>query len=380
MNEIGFVLLNVFIGSVIGGLTNSIAIYMLFRPYQAITLFGRRMNFTQGLIPKRHPEMAKQLGDLVEKHLFTLESIQKKLITPSFQAKVHGWARIEWEKLLSTSKTLNEMTTRLINEQQGMVPGEIVEEKVTNMFGDKIDDWWEGNKNKELKLVVPLDDFGIDDKIESGIEFLFERGREFLYSLEGEEFLYHFLQKGMEKQGPLGSMLGMFISKEALIDRVRPVLVQWMNQPSTKQKLLEQIHKFKEEFLQKELRELIKEETKNKAIQTLLNQLQKQMKIKDLFDQPLSKILEPYKGTILSYIPKAIDQLGVWTYKQSPELFRQIEISEMVREQVLAFPLRRLELMIRELANKELKLITWLGAFLGGLIGLMQAIILLFLL
>jgi uncharacterized membrane protein YheB (UPF0754 family) len=377
MKEIGFVLLNVFIGSVIGGLTNSIAIYMLFRPYQAVTLFGRRMNFTQGLIPKRHPEMARQLGDLVEKHLFTLESIQKKLITPSFQAKVHGWARIEGEKFLSTSKTLNELTIPFIYNQQDS-PGEIVEKKVTSLICDKVDEWWERNKNKEVREVVPLAEFGIDDKIERGIDFLLERGREFLYSLEGEEFLYQFLQKGMEKQGALGNMLGIFISKETLIDRGRPVLVQWMNQPYTKQKLLEQIHIFKEELLQKELSELIKAETKNKIVQALLDHMQIQMQIKDIFDQPLSKALEPFKETILSYIPKAIDLLGEWVYKQSPEIFRQIEISEMVREQVLAFPLRRLESMIRELANKELKMITWLGALLGGFIGLIQAVILLF--
>ncbi|MCG2963495.1 DUF445 family protein, partial [Escherichia coli] len=53
------------IGAVIGGVTNHLAIKMLFHPYEAKYLFRKRIPFTPGLIPKRRDELAVQLGKTV---------------------------------------------------------------------------------------------------------------------------------------------------------------------------------------------------------------------------------------------------------------------------------------------------------------------------
>ncbi|GGI31870.1 membrane protein [Staphylococcus chromogenes] len=41
------------IGALIGGVTNMIAIKMLFHPFKAYYIFGKRIPFTPGLVPKR---------------------------------------------------------------------------------------------------------------------------------------------------------------------------------------------------------------------------------------------------------------------------------------------------------------------------------------
>ena len=51
-----------FIGALIGGITNHLAIKMLFRPHEAKYIGSWRVPFTPGLIPKRRDELANNLG------------------------------------------------------------------------------------------------------------------------------------------------------------------------------------------------------------------------------------------------------------------------------------------------------------------------------
>jgi uncharacterized membrane protein YheB (UPF0754 family) len=53
------------VGAVIGYVTNWLAIKMLFRPRRAYRLFGWRLPFTPGLIPKERERIAVALGSSV---------------------------------------------------------------------------------------------------------------------------------------------------------------------------------------------------------------------------------------------------------------------------------------------------------------------------
>lgn len=67
------------IGALIGWLTNIIAIKLIFRPLNPITV--PVINFSiQGLIPKRREEMAKSIGDVIEDELLSMHEIINKLI------------------------------------------------------------------------------------------------------------------------------------------------------------------------------------------------------------------------------------------------------------------------------------------------------------
>ncbi|MFW6049396.1 MAG: DUF445 domain-containing protein, partial [Candidatus Bipolaricaulota bacterium] len=50
------------VASVIGYSTNWIAIKMLFRPLQEKRVFGFRVPFTPGLVPRRKNEIAENIG------------------------------------------------------------------------------------------------------------------------------------------------------------------------------------------------------------------------------------------------------------------------------------------------------------------------------
>lgn len=64
------------LGGIIGYFTNDIAIKMLFRPYKAIYIAGRRVPFTPGLIPRNQERLAKNISDTIMGSLLTPEELQ----------------------------------------------------------------------------------------------------------------------------------------------------------------------------------------------------------------------------------------------------------------------------------------------------------------
>ncbi|MBF2008660.1 DUF445 domain-containing protein [Chlorogloeopsis fritschii PCC 9212] len=73
------------LGGVIGYFTNDIAIKMLFRPYRAIYIGGRRLPFTPGLIPRNQERLAKNISNTIMGSLLTPEELQnlaRRLLQP----------------------------------------------------------------------------------------------------------------------------------------------------------------------------------------------------------------------------------------------------------------------------------------------------------
>ena len=65
------------IGAVIGYATNRVAVKMLFRPRKEICVFGRRLPFTPGVIPRGKARLARAIGRAVEEQLLTAEVLRK---------------------------------------------------------------------------------------------------------------------------------------------------------------------------------------------------------------------------------------------------------------------------------------------------------------
>ncbi|MDD6207744.1 MAG: DUF445 family protein [Clostridiales bacterium] len=67
------------IGALIGYCTNYIAVKMLFYPKKEIRIWGHKLPFTPGAIPKGKPRIAKAIGNIVASDLLTEEDIKQKL-------------------------------------------------------------------------------------------------------------------------------------------------------------------------------------------------------------------------------------------------------------------------------------------------------------
>lgn len=92
----------VVVGAVIGGVTNVIAIRMLFHPFKPYYIFKMRIPFTPGLIPKRREEIATKIGQVIEEHLITESVILQKLNEPNTREAINDLVIKQLSKLKVT--------------------------------------------------------------------------------------------------------------------------------------------------------------------------------------------------------------------------------------------------------------------------------------
>jgi uncharacterized membrane protein YheB (UPF0754 family) len=79
-------LLTVAFGAIAGGSTNAVAVWMLFHPYEPPVIFGRRLRWLQGAIPKNTDRLAVAMGRTVGNKLLTPDDLARTLAEPSFRA------------------------------------------------------------------------------------------------------------------------------------------------------------------------------------------------------------------------------------------------------------------------------------------------------
>ncbi|MDR0513324.1 MAG: DUF445 family protein [Treponema sp.] len=76
------------IGAFIGYVTNLVAIKMLFRPLQAVHIFGIHLPFTPGILPKERGKLAENIGDMVERELLTAGVLRERLAKPKVRENI----------------------------------------------------------------------------------------------------------------------------------------------------------------------------------------------------------------------------------------------------------------------------------------------------
>lgn len=129
------------IGAIIGYFTNFIAVKMLFHPHTEKRLFGKRLPFTPGVIPKNKPRLAHAIGEAVANVLLTKQDIAG-LITDGAMEKA-GSAIVTGSGLLG-NESPEELARRM-----GL--GEWNTERLETFLTDKI---WDSVKSMGIGNVV----------------------------------------------------------------------------------------------------------------------------------------------------------------------------------------------------------------------------------
>lgn len=84
--EVVLALVKVAFGAIAGGLTNTIAVWMLFHPYEPPRMFGRwPVKFLHGAVPKNQPRLAAAIGRTVGNRLLTPEDLTKTFADTEFR-------------------------------------------------------------------------------------------------------------------------------------------------------------------------------------------------------------------------------------------------------------------------------------------------------
>lgn len=101
-------LIPVAVGALIGYITNWLAIKMLFRPHHEKRIFGIRIPFTPGLIPKEKERIAKSVGEAVGTHLLSTNDFVDALCSKEVKKQVVEWLKNKISSYKNTKKSIYE--------------------------------------------------------------------------------------------------------------------------------------------------------------------------------------------------------------------------------------------------------------------------------
>ncbi|PEJ38443.1 DUF445 domain-containing protein [Bacillus pseudomycoides] len=365
------------LGAIIGGYTNHLAIKMLFRPHRPIYIGKFRVPFTPGLIPKRRDELAVQLGKMVVDHLLTPEGIGKKLTDENFQQELIQWGQVEIDKIL-----VNEQSLREVLEKWGLehVEGKTVQ-KIESMIVEKIDTFLSQYYTYTWEQALPS---SVHEKVEQMIpsvaSFILERGKSFFESEEGKERLAKMIDDFFASRGTLLNLVGMFLGNVSLVDRLQPEVIKFLGQEGTKQLLSDVLQKEWEKLKGREVKELDSFIEKETIVKSILSTVKIEETVRGFFNQSVQKVCEPVREKVVqTMIPSLVKKGLAWGTNNTEQILKNLHLAEIVQQEVSTFSTERLEDLVLSITKSELKMITYLGALLGGTIGLIQGIVLLFL-
>jgi uncharacterized membrane protein YheB (UPF0754 family) len=94
-------LITVGVGAISGGITNAVAVWMLFHPYEA---WGVGPLTLQGAIPKNKPRLAKSIGKTVGQRLLTEQDLARQLSAPGLRQAFDRAMTVFLDRALNTPR------------------------------------------------------------------------------------------------------------------------------------------------------------------------------------------------------------------------------------------------------------------------------------
>ena len=253
MQAVLVVIFMMVIGAIIGGVTNVIAIRMLFHPYKAHYIFNMRIPFTPGLIPKRRDEIATKIGQVIEEHLITETLIHNKLNETKTKETINELVKDQIAKLKSDQATI-----RYFSEKFDVNIDSLVNEKLENIISHKLLTYYNDHRNEEIIKLLPTEAKQmIDKKVETLGDLLCERARVYLASDKGARDIYDMLDTFFNEKGKIVGLLQMFMTKESIADRIQHELIRLTNHPKAKRIVNQVINNEYETFKQLSLEKII---------------------------------------------------------------------------------------------------------------------------
>ncbi|KXG77647.1 hypothetical protein AN618_10240 [Fervidicola ferrireducens] len=175
------------IGAFIGWQTNVLAIRLIFRPLKPIKILG--MEF-QGLIPKRRKELAKNIGEVLEREIISSDDIINRLTAEEMKLQI-----------LSRIKSIIEQK---INEKLAYLPGSL-KTVIANFLLDAVD------RNGEMVYEELKKDLTAKVKEKFKLGSMVEEKLNSLDLNQLEELIVKLSKKELRQIELLGGVIGFFI-------------------------------------------------------------------------------------------------------------------------------------------------------------------------
>jgi uncharacterized membrane protein YheB (UPF0754 family) len=298
----------VVVGALIGWFTNKVAIKMIFRPLRAHYLFGYKIPFTPGIIPKGHDRIARSIGNIGE-NLVKIESIKETLLSDNILGRINAYIDDFIIRQTKNGETLREFIAHA-------VPADVIDELILNTKDDMA---------AELNRMLNNSEFinSVSDKIIEHVELK-------INSLD-----------------ILG--LGVFASLTGIQRRINSYL---------------------RNSIRKVLRDNIRSIIENNAegiVYSICNKgINKVMSI------PVCNIVNEQRSSIDAFKEYLINGYKKGVDKYLPRIVENINISKIVEKSVLELDVIEVEKLLLDVIANELRWIEVFGAILGGLIGILN--------
>jgi len=367
----------ILVGAVIGGFTNSLAIKMLFRPYEAKYIGKWRVPFTPGLIPKRRDELAHQLGLLVVNHLVTPETIRNKLKSDQYEKKVILFLQDKMDLFFQSNISVGD----LINYLGINLDSNEADERIHQWANNKIRIWYEDHKKDRIEEIVPD---SILHKLEihlpSIAQMILNRGRDFFVSSEGKQTLETLITNFFENKGMLWNMVQMFFGQSSIAEKLQPEITKFLEHEGTRSILISILQKEWSKLKSMDLERVVEWIGKDDFDEGIKTVTRSWLNVQKLRDVHVPKLFFSYQTVLKEqFVPRVVSTIRDWLIQRVDDVMDKLQVAEMVKNQVESFPVHRLEEMVLSITKKELKMITFLGALIGGIIGFFQGFVVLIL-
>ncbi|HHQ4319330.1 DUF445 domain-containing protein [Clostridium perfringens] len=485
------------IGAVIGYITNWLAIKMLFRPREAKYIFGMKLPFTPGLIPKEKSRIANKVGETVGTHLLNSDSLSKALKDDKIKAKFNEVAKEKINQVINSNSTLEDslkntlgenyyaLKENMINNIAKTILESIKEEEFKNKVKfyivdsikeglnkrpEKIIDFINSNKFREviintleeektrdiigkalLKEVKTLgkEDLTIEDVIPENIKPYIEEYVksqkdtlvDIIKNLLRDDEVSHKIKSAINDNIP--SIVSMFLSGDVIYGKLVSLVDKSLNEEENKEYICDAALAFVHESMKKKVSDVINtvgEEKLEVISDALGDKISKKLNTEENIDSIISKLnckissfssyeeiikvlFNDYENILIDNIDSMISQIvnnnqlygeiskiiekvfdkflqnslndicynkqnlensimsildnlyNDFVENKSAKVLEIVDISSIVEEQINAFEVDYAEEIIIGIANKELKAITWLGALLGGILGILSPLL-----
>lgn len=297
-------------GGIIGYITNDIAIRMLFRPHKAKYIFGMKLPFTPGVIPKEKGRIAKAIGGTISENLISKDVLEKNLLSDEMLAKIHSSLDTFFDEQMKNRETVREFLLHYLshNEIDNLVAN--VNESIRTQLSDKL-----ANADLGDKIADVVIDH-VSDKLK----------------IEG-------------------------------LDINIPQILQSMFGHTIWGKVAELIAQPAKHYFAQNVNQVIKDKG-TEIVGNLINE-----EVKDLANTQVKALLKDKDEQISQFKDGCISFYTSIIRDYLPNILKTIDIPSMIETRINEMDMMETEKIIFLVMDKELKAIVWFGALLGIAMG-----------
>jgi len=336
------------VGTLSGGITNAVAIWMLFNPHRPVRLGPFTL---QGALPKNKERLAKAIGRTVGQKLLTPEDIAERLAAPAireaFAQALEGGIR---RFLQEDRGPLIDLLTPEVRARL-----EAALDEVARRGGEALTSYaespaFEAKVAELLPLVAEqfgniLSDPGTKDEVKQALRDTLAR------SLAGMRMHERLVAKVIVTDGAIDRFLDSLnttLSGSSAAERLQRL------SPERRHALARRVAEWLAQFSRD--RGLAEE-----GIRALAQAL---------LDRPIGRPVDWLGPENADALTRAIvEESWGWVQRQIPEIVGRLDVQAMVEQKVSGFSTERMEQLVRDVSERELKLIVNLGYLLGAVVG-----------